>query len=107
MSYLKCISNAIKEGVVSKEQGAKQLALFEDLSIRFKGMGLDPTEAEIKAAKMAYDLAKIELAEKKRFLLKQKKVQDKIMAYIKSYKNINGEECDICMENKELVEAYP
>ena len=91
MSYLTCISNAVKEGLVSEKQAQKQLELFNDLSIRFKGQGLDPTEAEIKAAKMAYDLAKIELAEKKRFLLKQKKVQDKIMAYIKSYKNINGE----------------
>ena len=40
---------------------------------------------------MAYDLAKVELAKKKRFLLRQKKVQDKIMAYLKSFKNINGE----------------
>ena len=91
MSYLTCISNAVKEGLVSEQQAQKQLELFNDLAIRFKGQGLDPTEAEIKAAKMAYDLAKIELAEKKRFLLKQKKVQDKIMAYIKSYRNTNGE----------------
>ena len=92
MSYRNCIINGIKEGLISEKQAQKQLELLEDLERTYKGQGLDPTESSIKAAKLAYEKIKIELAEKRRLVLKQKKVQEKIMFRLRQYRNINGEE---------------
>ena len=91
MSYKKCIINAIKEGLVSEKQAKEQLQIFDNLETRFKGMGMDPTEAQVKAAKEAYELAKMKSMDKKRIFLLQKKVQDRIMAHLKSYRNKQGE----------------
>ena len=92
MSYRNCIINGIKEGLISEKQAQKQLELLEDLERTYKGQGLDPTESSIKAAKLAYEKIKIELAEKRRLVLKQKKVQEEIMFRLRQYRNINGEE---------------
>ena len=73
MSYLKCISNGIKEGLISNKQAKEQLEIFHNLETRFKGMGMDPSEAQVKAAKEAYELARIKSNEKKRLILLQKK----------------------------------
>ena len=91
MSYKQCIINAIKEGLVSEKQAKEQLQIFDNLETRFKGMGMDPTEAQVKAAKEAYELAKMKSMDKKRIFLLQKKVQDRIMAHLKSYRNKQGE----------------
>ena len=72
MSYKQCIINAIKEGLVSEKQAKEQLQIFDNLETRFKGMGMDPTEAQVKAAKEAYELAKMKSMDKKNFLLQKK-----------------------------------
>ena len=53
MSYKQCLSNGLNEGLVTKDQYDNQLE-FIDMQERFyKGQGINPTEASIKAAKDA------------------------------------------------------
>ena len=55
MSYLNCISNGIKEGIIKEDIAKEQKELFENLERNYIGQGLNPTEASRAAAKDAYD----------------------------------------------------
>jgi len=55
MSYKQCLANGLNEGLVTKEQYDEQLEFIGMQERFYKGQGINPTEASIKAAKEAYD----------------------------------------------------
>ena len=44
MSYLNCISNGVKEGIIKDDIAKEQKELFENLQRNYIGQGLNPTE---------------------------------------------------------------
>ena len=59
MSYKQCLSNGLNEGLVTKEQYDNQIEFIGMQERFYKGQGLNPTEASIKAAKEAYENLKV------------------------------------------------
>ena len=91
MSYKQCLANGLNEGLVTKEQYDNQLEFIGMQERFYKGQGLNPTEASIKAAKEAYEKFKGDALLKKRRHRLQLQVQTEIRKNIESYRNAKGQ----------------
>jgi len=91
MSYKQCLANGLNEGLVTKEQYDSQLEFIGMQERFYKGQGINPTEASIKAAKEAYEKFKGDALLKKRRHRLQMQVQVEIRKKIESYRNAKGE----------------
>ena len=91
MSYKQCLSNGLNEGLVTKEQYDNQLEFIGMQERFYKGQGMNPTEASIKAAKEAYDKFKGDALLKKRRNRLQMQRQVEIRRKLTEYKNAKGE----------------
>lgn len=92
MSYKQCLANGLNEGVITKEQYDEQLEFLGMQERYYKGQGLNPTEASIKAAKDAYEVARVTSKEKKRNNRLTMAVQIRLKKYLQQYRNVKGEE---------------
>jgi hypothetical protein len=97
MSYLNCISNGVKEGIIKDDIAKEQKELFENLQRNYIGQGLNPTEASRAAGKDAYDKLIQNNIIKKANALKQAQAQFQIKFILETHKDIKG--------NKNIVEA--
>lgn len=102
MSYKQCLSNGLNEGLVTKEQYDEQLEFIGMQERFYKGQGINPTEASIKAAKDAYDNFKGQALLKKRRNRLQMQRQVEIRRKLTEYRNAKGEP-DI---NKAAIAIY-
>ena len=91
MSYKQCLANGLNEGLVTKEQYDNQLEFIGMQERFYKGQGINPTEASIKAAKEAYEKFKGDALLKKRRHRLQLQVQTEIRKNIESYRNAKGQ----------------
>jgi hypothetical protein len=91
MSYKQCLANGLNEGLVTKEQYDNQLEFIGMQERFYKGQGLNPTEASVKAAKEAYEKFKGDALLKKRRHRLQLQVQTEIRKNIESYRNAKGQ----------------
>ncbi len=90
MSYLNCISNGIKEGIIKEDIAKEQKELFENLERNYIGQGLNPTEASRAAAKDAYDQLIQNNIVKKRNALLQAQSQFETKFILDNYLDVKG-----------------
>ena len=91
MSYQQCLSNGLNEGLVTKEQYDEQLEFIGMQERYYRGQGVNPTEASIKAAKDAYDNFKGQALLKKRRTRLQLQRQVELRRKLTEYRNAKGE----------------
>ena len=91
MSYLKCISNALRDGEMTSDAADAHRIEYDKQFKKFKDQGMTDVEAERMAAKETWDVKLQERIEKKRQALQQARINAQNKFQIENYKNVKGE----------------
>ena len=91
MSYLKCISNALRDGEMTSDAADAHRIEFDKQFKKFKNNGMTDIEAERMAAKETWDVKLQERIEKKRQALQQARVNAQNKFQAENYRNVKGE----------------
>ena len=91
MSYLKCISNALRDGEMASDAADAHRIEFDKQYKKFKDKGLNDFEAERAAAKETWDVKLHERIRKKRNVLLQARVNAQNKFTAQKYTNLKGE----------------
>jgi hypothetical protein len=91
MSYLKCISNALRDGEMTSDAADAHRIEFQKQYDKFKSQGYNDFEAERAAAKETWDVQQEKRIRSKRNALYQARVQAQNKFTAENYKNVKGE----------------
>ena len=91
MSYLKCISNALRDGEMTSDAADAHRIEFNKQFKKFKDQGMTDIEAERMAAKETWDNKLADRIAKKNQALKQARINAQNKFQIENYKNVKGE----------------
>jgi len=91
MSYLKCISNALRDGEMASDAADAHRIEFDKQYKKFKDKGLNDFEAERAAAKETWDVKLQERIRKKRSVLLQARVNAQNKFTAQNHTNVKGE----------------
>ena len=91
MSFIKCVTNAVAEGIIPKEKEVKLRKMVDELTETYIGRGDTLEVAETKAAKDAYFAFTVEANNKKRQAVLQAFADERATEYLLNYKNKKGE----------------
>ena len=90
MSYLKCISNALRDGEMTSDAADAHRIEFNKQFKKFKDKGMTDIEAERMAAKETWDNKLADRIAKKNQALKQARINAQNKFQIENYKNVKG-----------------
>ena len=90
MSYLKCISNALRDGEMTSDAADAHRIEFDKQFKKYKDQGMTDIEAERMAAKETWDNKLADRIAKKNQALKQARINAQNKFQIENYKNVKG-----------------
>ena len=90
MTFRKCVTNAESEGIITPEQKAKALDIYDQLELQYTKT-LGPDEAKTRAGKEAFNELKFIAQRKERNILKQRQTWQRIQKDMESYEGRPGQ----------------
>ena len=97
MSYLKCISNALRDGEMTSDAADAHRIEFDKQYNKFKSQGFNDFEAERAAAKETWDVQLEKRIRSKRNALFQARTQAQNKFTVENYRDVKG--------NKDIIEG--
>ena len=86
-----CLTTAAVRGLLTEGKAGEALKLFDDMVEELKAQGISDASAAEKAAKMATDQVRYEVARRKELLVLSNTARNRIEANLLDYRNMKGE----------------